>query len=175
MGRMDTLEEAKMCLPEGYEFCGRSERECKPNQDCLVWFPVSAVWGEAHPNVLTGEIYAIKSNPTATLPMEETDADKRKQYKVCTGFLMYFPNACLAAGKLSVDGNDQHNPGEPLHWDSDKSVGTGDEIVRHLIEGLDSAKKGEDATKALASVFWRAGELLERYLTGMEPFNKPKQ
>ena len=87
-------------------------------------------------------------------------ARERKTYKVFTALLMYFPQACAAVAKLSHDANEQHNPGEPIHWAREKSVGTGDEIVRHLMEG------------DLENCAWRALELLERKLCGLPPFHQ---
>ena len=87
-----------------------------------------------------------------------TDSKARLQYPVFTGLLDYFPNACAAVAHHSFVGNEQHNPGEPMHWAKEKSIGTGDQIVRHLIDG------------ELEACAWRALELLERKLTGLAPF-----
>ena len=81
-----------------------------------------------------------------------TDAAERKEYPVFTGLLQYFPRACAAVARHSYRSNEQHNPGEPMHWDPSKSVGDGNQIVRHLME---------DDLEACA---WRALELLERKL-----------
>ena len=56
-----------------------------------------------------------------------TDAKERKDVPVATGFVDYFPDAMVAVAGLSRVGNDQHNPGKPLHWDRSKS---GDEQTR---------------------------------------------
>jgi len=107
---------------------------------------------------------------TGILP---TDSKARLDYPLCTGFLMYFPRSCAAVAKHSKRGNDQHNPGEPLHWAKEKSIGRGDQVVRHLMDGLSAYEAGEDrelVEEHLAGMVWRAHELLERFLAGYEPF-----
>ena len=46
----------------------------------------------------------------------------RKDYPITTGCIHYFPDALKAVARCSKIGNDQHNPGEPLHWAKDKST-----------------------------------------------------
>ncbi len=48
--------------------------------------------------------------------MLPVDAKARKNIPMVTGCLDYFPNALAAVAEVSRAGNDQHNPGEPLHW-----------------------------------------------------------
>ena len=91
-----------------------------------------------------------------------TDSKARLEYPVFKGLLDYFPNACAAVAHHSFVGNEQHNAGEPMHWAKEKSIGTGDQIVRHLMEG------------ELEACAWRALELLERKLTGLAPFGERK-
>lgn len=63
------------------------------------------------------------------------DSATRKGYPVYSGFLAYFPDAIAAVAKLSKEGNDKHNAGEPLHWSREKSCDHKDCIARHLIDG----------------------------------------
>jgi hypothetical protein len=100
------------------------------------------------------------SEPKAGSPIFPDDSAERLTYPVKTGLLDYFPRACAAVAHHSYVANDQHNPGEPMHWAKEKSVGTGDQIVRHVMEG------------DLEACAWRALELLERKLTGLPPFNQ---
>jgi hypothetical protein len=72
-----------------------------------------------------------------------TDAKTRKGIPIYSGFVKYFPDAIAAVAELSRKGNDQHNPGKPLHWDRSKSSDELDAQMRHL---LDMAADGEDAT-----------------------------
>lgn len=85
-----------------------------------------------------------------TLP---TDPAARKRLPVTTGFLDYFPDAAAAVAYVSVLGNEQHNPGQPLHWDRSKSTDQSDTIARHLLErgGFDV-----DGARHSAKLAWRA-------------------
>jgi hypothetical protein len=56
-------------------------------------------------------------------------------------------------------GNDQHNPGEPLHWAKEKSTDEADALARHLI---DRGKMDSDGVRHSAKVAWRALALLQR-------------
>ena len=87
------------------------------------------------------------------------DAQERKAQPVCTGVLDYFPDALLEVAKVSKIGNDQHNPGQPLHWAKEKSTDEADALVRHLI---DRGKRDSDGTRHSAKVAWRALALLQR-------------
>ena len=82
----------------------------------------------------------------------------RKEQPVATGVLDYFPDALLAVANLSKVGNDQHNPGEPLHWARDKSSDHADCLARHLI---DRGKLDTDGIMHSAKVAWRALALLQ--------------
>lgn len=90
--------------------------------------------------------------------MISTDAKFRKESPITTGVLDYFPLALIEIARLSKAGNDQHNPGEPLHWAKEKSTDHADCIVRHLLERgtLDT-----DGMRHSAKVAWRALALLQ--------------
>jgi len=66
-----------------------------------------------------------------TLP---TDAQLRKDIPLYSGVIRYFPDALVAVAKLSHAGNEQHNPGTPLHWDRSKSGDELDAMMRHVLE-----------------------------------------
>lgn len=91
-----------------------------------------------------------------TLP---TDAQERKAIPLATGCLDYFPDALTAVAACSQVGNDQHNPGLPLHWDRSKSTDESDALLRHFIErgNIDS-----DGIRHSAKVAWRALALLQK-------------
>jgi hypothetical protein len=88
-----------------------------------------------------------------------TDAAERKKLPVCTGVLDYFPDALLAVAACSKKGNDQHNPGKPLHWDRSKSQDEADALVRHL---LSRGTLDTDGIRHSAKVAWRALALLQK-------------
>ena len=95
-----------------------------------------------------------------------TDAKKRKAIPVFSGCIAYFPLALAAVAELSRVGNDQHNPGKPLHWDRSKSQDELDALMRHL---LDVALTGETATDTddvlhLTKTAWRALAKLQKVL-----------
>jgi len=85
--------------------------------------------------------------------------NERKNYPVFSGVVKYFPDALMEVANLSLVCNEQHNPGEPLHWDRTKSTDEADALVRHLI---DSGKKDTDGIRHTAKVAWRALALLQK-------------
>lgn len=90
-----------------------------------------------------------------------TDTKERKNVPLTTGVLDYFPDALVEVAKLSKIGNDQHNPGQPLHWDKSKSTDHADCLVRHL---LDRGALDADGVRHSAKVAWRALALLQTEL-----------
>jgi len=55
----------------------------------------------------------------------------RKEYPLFSGLLKYFPDALMEVAHTSWIGNEQHNPGLPLHWDRTKSTDEADALMRH--------------------------------------------
>jgi len=90
-----------------------------------------------------------------------SDAAERKNLPICRGVIDYFPLALLAVAEVSRVGNDQHNPGEPLHWARSKSTDHADCILRHLI---DRGKLDSDSLRHSAKLAWRALALLQEEL-----------
>lgn len=89
-----------------------------------------------------------------------TDSTTRKNYPLATGVLDYFPDALAEVAKLSKQGNDKHNPGEPLHHARGKSMDHADCIMRHLV-----GRGGFDGeTRESAAMAWRALALLQEEL-----------
>lgn len=80
---------------------------------------------------------------------------------VYTGVVKYFPNALRYVSKVSLQGNKQHHPTKPLHWDKSKSTDHLDSLARHLI---DADKMDDDGLLHLGKVAWRALAALEDYL-----------
>ena len=97
-------------------------------------------------------------NPQHVLIALPTDHAARKRIPILTGVLDYFPAACAEVADLSVAGNDQHNPGEPLHWARAKSSDHADTIVRHLMQ---RGTRDSDGKRHTAKVAWRALALLQ--------------
>lgn len=86
------------------------------------------------------------------------NAKERKNLPVASGVIDYFPRALQQVAHVSVIGNEQHNPGQPLHWAKDKSTDHADCILRHII---DRGKIDEDGVRHSAKLAWRALALLE--------------
>ena len=91
-------------------------------------------------------------------PMLPTDPQERKGIPITTGVLDYFPLAIAEVAKCSKAGNDQHNPGQPLHWAKGKSTDHADCIPRHLI---DRGTFDTDGIRHSAKLAWRALALLQ--------------
>lgn len=87
--------------------------------------------------------------------MLPTDAQERKRIPVYSGFLAYFPDAIIEVTKVSVRGNEQHNPGSPLYWDRSKSGDELDALARHLIGSAYPNSLDERIDEAAART-WRS-------------------
>lgn len=84
------------------------------------------------------------------------DAKRRKGIPVYSGFVAYFPDAILAVAELSRIGNDQHNPGQPLHWSREKSADHQDCLMRHTIDDARGEVVDTDNVLHKTKVAWRA-------------------
>ena len=89
------------------------------------------------------------------------DAPSRKGVPITSGVLDYFPDALAEVARVSKAGNDQHNPGQPLHWSRGKSTDHADCIGRHLME---RGTVDEDGQRHTAKLAWRALALLQEEL-----------
>lgn len=67
--------------------------------------------------------------------------------------LDYFPAACAAVAELSRIGNEQHNPGEEMHWARGKSSDHADCVVRHI---MDRGTVDTDGVRHSTKAAWRA-------------------
>ena len=93
-----------------------------------------------------------------TLPK---DAKARKDVPIYSGCIKYFPDALAAVAELSRIGNDQHNPGKPLHWDRSKSGDELDAMLRHAVE---AGTFDVDGVRHSTKVAWRALANLQKEL-----------
>ena len=89
------------------------------------------------------------------------NAKDRKDRPVFTGVLKYFPDAIKEIANVSLQGNIQHHPDKPLHWDRTKSNDDLDALARHLI---DAGSIDEDGIRHTAKVAWRALACLQKEL-----------
>lgn len=99
----------------------------------------------------------------------ELTAAERKERPLFRGLVKYFPDALMEVAHVSYVGNEQHNPGQPVHWAKEKSTDEGDALLRHLLEAgtLDT-----DGVRHSAKVAWRALALLQREIEGEKEADK---
>lgn len=95
-----------------------------------------------------------------------TDPKARKAVPVWSGGIAYFPDAIVAIAELSQRANEQHNPGQPLHWAKEKSTDEADAGMRHAIEPLliGGSDYDSDGAAHLVKKAWRACAELQRWL-----------
>lgn len=105
---------------------------------------------------------------TSALP---TGAAERNEYPLADGLLYYFPAALAAVARVSKIGNDQHNPGEPMHWARGKSTDHANKILRHQ---MDAGTLDGDGTRHSAKVAWRALAQLQEELEREEGAPLPR-
>jgi hypothetical protein len=79
--------------------------------------------------------------------------------------MKYFPRAMAEVARVSKAGNDQHNPGQPLHWAREKSTDHADCIARHLLE---HGTRDSDGQRHSGKLVWRSFALLEEELEAEE-------
>ncbi len=90
-----------------------------------------------------------------------TEADQRKNIPIVAGVIDYFSAALAYVAQISKAGNDQHNPGQPLHWARGKSTDHADCIGRHLME---RGTFDSDGMRHSGKLAWRALALLQEEL-----------
>ena len=90
---------------------------------------------------------------------DKLSAEERKQYPIGTGVIDYFPDAITEVSHVSFVGNEQHNPGTPLHWDRSKSSDESDALMRHFVK---RGKRDKDGVRHSAKMAWRALALLQK-------------
>jgi hypothetical protein len=115
---------------------------------------------------LEDEMTGISQVMTGVVSIEKdgmlpSSAQKRKEVPIHSGVIKYFPRALAAVAELSRIGNEQHNPGKPLHWDRSKSGDELDALSRHLIE---AGTIDTDGVRHSTKVCWRGLANLEKEL-----------
>jgi hypothetical protein len=92
---------------------------------------------------------------------KDNEAQKRKDTPIFSGVLKYFPLAIAEVSRVSLAGNRQHHPNEPLHWDRSKSTDELDALTRHL---MDAGTLDTDGVRHSAKLCWRSLANLEKEL-----------
>ncbi len=111
----------------------------------------------ASPDQITDLVDAVRNlqNRSSLLP---ADPAERKRIPIATGVLDYFPAALAEVSKVSFIGNEQHNPGEELHWARGKSGDQADTMIRHFLE---RGTLDVDGQRHSAKMVWRALAILQ--------------
>ena len=107
-----------------------------------------------------GALKGIGGAPTRAGTIPDSAAE-RKQHPVASGVLDYFPDALVAVARVSWQGNEQHNPGQPLHWAREKSTDEADALIRHFLQ---RGTVDSDGIRHSAKMVWRALALLQKEL-----------
>lgn len=95
-----------------------------------------------------------------------TDDKLRKELQLWTFLMEYFPDAFLAVVGVAVAGNKQHNPGEKLHWNREKSTDQMNTFFRHVWDYGRGVKKDTDGQYHLAKAIWRLCAQLQLDIEG---------
>lgn len=131
-------------------------------------------WGSTPILELVDNLKIALKKETSMLPKDPTlpvmSAQARKDHPIARGVLDYFPDALMEVAHLSKVGNDQHNPGQPMHWAKEKSTDEADALLRHLI---DRGTIDTDGIRHSTKVAWRALALLQREIEAER--NGPQQ
>ena len=96
--------------------------------------------------------------PQPKLIIDGLEPARRKEYPITTGCLDYFPDAIAEVAHCSWVATQQHHPGQPMHWERNKSSDHADCAGRHL------AARGTvdgDGIRHTAKLAWRALALLQ--------------
>ena len=122
--------------------------------------PSSKAAKEARP-VVCGQPVQNTAQSTTRVHDLPVDASARKAIPLYSGLVKYFPKALAAVAEVSRIGGEQHHPGEPLHWDRNKSTDEHDAMLRHLWE---AGTVDVDGCRHSAKLAWRALSALEKEL-----------
>ena len=90
-----------------------------------------------------------------------TDSKTRKEIPVYSGFIKYFPDATAAVAQCSFIANEQHSPGEEMHWAKDKSKDELDALMRHMIDDT-MEDRDEEGIMHAVKLAWRGMANLQR-------------
>ena len=100
----------------------------------------------------------MSKNSTSGIPLLDKD---RKAMPLWTFLMEYFPDTFLAVASVSIEGNKQHNPGEPLHWAREKSTDQMNTAFRHQFDYGRGVKIDTDGQYHLAKAIWRLSAQLQ--------------
>lgn len=155
-------------LQAGLSYCAScADKRHGPAQPLSLYgTPAALPDGNAIPAVCA-ETYGGQPRTAVSVPsvfkLPTSDAD-RKGLPIFDGVLMYFPLAIAEVARVSLVGNQQHNPGEPLHWAKHKSTDQRNTALRHMMDDGMGNPIDTDGTYHLAKAAWRNLAALETLL-----------
>lgn len=91
-------------------------------------------------------------------------SEERKEVAVARGLFAYFPDALARIALHSVRSNEQHNPGQPVHWAREKSSDQEDCIARHSIAVAVDPASTDDGVPHVVCRAWRALAALQLWI-----------
>lgn len=126
---------------------------------------------EGYPKCVCGRMdrphMPVSPSPTVVIDnigLPTGDAE-RKALPIFSGVIEYFPDALLEVARVSRIGNDQHNPGQPLHWAKEKSTNQKDTALRHMMDHYCfDTPRDTDGAYHLAKAAWRSLAALQRLI-----------
>lgn len=144
-------------MPDGWKVFDDNGQQTNSGEECILsWLDDGTYRPVPQPVEISSGGIIRAANPVAS---SSSEAAARKAKPLATGCIDYFPDALLAVAELSRIGNDQHSPGQPLHWDRGKSTDESDALMRHF---LDRGARDTDGVRHSAKVAWRALALLQK-------------
>ena len=155
-------------MPHGYDYW----REIHDSLENGTYFDAPQQTDESCKAKAKEYLYGTKdTNPKEALFPE--DDDERQKYPFAQTDL-FFPDADAAFSKMCLVNQQKHCPEvDGVTWASDKSIGDGSQLRRHLLEFLKAVQDGdmETADREIKSIDWRGRELHQRWIKKMPPFN----
>lgn len=158
LGVGERVEHGDYYLNPGMADRGESPAPCKDTVDCIVGQDDD--WTFLRP-IEDSHWQTVRLTPAADLGLPRELTAARKDQPVASGVLAYFPDAIRAVAVCSKVGNEQHNPGTPMHWDRSKSGDEADALMRHFME---RGTVDTDGILHSTKVAWRALAMLQKEL-----------
>ena len=158
----------KVCSCGPHEGCSKCSGIRCVDGSGREWVYVSGKPVDSEPRNHSPRV-GIGGAPTRATTLPD-DPKARKQYPISSGVLDYFPDAIVALANLSWRGNDQHNPGQPLHWAREKSGDEADTMLRHFLQ---RGTVDSDGVRHTAKMAWRALALLQKEIEAEQAEKRP--
>lgn len=107
-----------------------------------------------------------------------TDDKARKRFEMWKYLTEYFPDSFMAEVEVAIRGNEQHNPGEELHWAREKSTKQLECAFHHMWDHKAGTVKDTDGQYHLAKAIWRLKAELQLVIEtekGLQSIDLPKE